>query len=58
MKVIIALAVMLIAAPAIAGTSAGYGMGGQFARFDPVVAQYNQSGELLRIEGPALTSTP
>ena len=51
MKAIIALAVMLIAAPAIAGTSAGYGMGGQFARFDPVVAQYNQSGELLRIEG-------
>ena len=51
MKAIIALAVMLIAASAIAGTSAGYGMGGQFARFDPVVAQYNQSGELLRIEG-------
>jgi hypothetical protein len=26
-------------------------MGGQFARFDPVVSQYNQSGELFRIEG-------
>jgi hypothetical protein len=50
MKAITALAVTLIATPAIAGTSAGYGMGGQFARFDPVVAQYSQSGELLRIE--------
>jgi hypothetical protein len=34
-----------------AGSSAGYGMGGQFVRFDPVVAQYNKSGELFRIEG-------
>jgi hypothetical protein len=34
-----------------AGSSAGYGMGGQFSRFDPLVAQYNQSGELFRIEG-------
>ena len=34
-----------------AGTSAGYGMGGQFSRFDPVVSAYNQSGELFRIEG-------
>jgi len=25
--------------------------GGQFARFDPVVSQHNQSGELFRIEG-------
>ena len=51
MKIIITLATLLMATPAVAGTSAGYGMGGQFARFDPVVAQYNQSGELLRIEG-------
>jgi hypothetical protein len=36
---------------AMAGSSAGYGMGGQFSRFDPVVSQYNQSGELFRIEG-------
>jgi predicted amidophosphoribosyltransferase len=34
-----------------AGSSAGYGMGGQFSRFDPVVSQYNQSGELFRIQG-------
>jgi hypothetical protein len=35
----------------MAGSSAGYGMGGQFTRFDPVVSEYNQSGELFRIEG-------
>jgi hypothetical protein len=51
MKVIITLAALLVSTSAIAGTSAGYGMGGQFVRFDPVVAQYNQSGELFRIEG-------
>ena len=39
-----------------AGSSAGYGMGGRFARFDPVVAQYNQSGELFRIEGHCQSS--
>jgi hypothetical protein len=33
------------------GSSSGYGMGGQFTRFDPVVAQYNASGELFRISG-------
>jgi hypothetical protein len=43
---------LLISPTAMAvGTSAGYGMGGQFSRFDPIVAQYNQSGELFRIEG-------
>jgi hypothetical protein len=41
----------MFCATALAGTSAGYGMGGQFSRFDPVVSQYNQSGELFRIEG-------
>jgi hypothetical protein len=35
----------------MAGTSAGYGMGGQFSRFDPVVAEHNRTGELFRIEG-------
>jgi hypothetical protein len=35
----------------MAGISAGYGMGGQFTRFDPVVSEHNQSGELFRIEG-------
>jgi len=47
----IAAALLLLSTPAMAGTSAGYGMGGRFARFDPVVSQYNQSGELFRIEG-------
>jgi len=55
MKSMIAAALLLFStmfsASAIAGTSAGYGMGGQFSRFDPVVSQYNQSGELFRIEG-------
>ena len=43
-------------ASAMAGTVAGYGMGGNYARFDPVVAQYNQSGELFRIEGHCQSS--
>ncbi len=54
---IIAAALLLLSTAAMfstsamAGTSAGYGMGGQFSRFDPVVSQYNQSGELFRIQG-------
>jgi hypothetical protein len=49
MKVIITLAALVISTstmstPVLAGTSAGYGMGGQFSQFDPVVAQYNKSG--------------
>jgi hypothetical protein len=42
---------LLFATPAISGTNAGYQMGGRYARFDPVVSQHNQSGELFRIEG-------
>jgi hypothetical protein len=47
------IATVLFAAGAAhaAGSSSGYGMGGQFARFDPVVAQYNASGEPFRITG-------
>ena len=33
------------------GSSKGYGMGGWFEQFNPVIAQYNQSGELFRITG-------
>ena len=33
------------------GSSQGYGLGGNFKRFDPVVAGYNQTGELFRITG-------
>jgi hypothetical protein len=43
---------LLTSAPALAaGSSALYSRGGKFARFDPVVWQYNQSGEQFRIEG-------
>jgi len=31
-------------------------MGGNYARFDPVVAQYNASGELFRIQGHCQSS--
>ncbi|HLQ91037.1 MAG TPA: hypothetical protein VK148_13475 [Xanthobacteraceae bacterium] len=33
------------------GSSQGYGLGGNFKRFDPVVAGYSQTGELFRITG-------
>jgi hypothetical protein len=51
MRSVIAAMLLLFSTSAISGTSAGYGMGGRFARFDPVVSQHNQSGELFRIEG-------
>ena len=51
MKYVIAALLLSLSTAAMAGTSAGYEMGGRFARFDPVVSQHNQSGELFRIEG-------
>jgi hypothetical protein len=51
MKYLLAAILILATSSAMAGTSAGYGMGGQFARFDPVVAEHNRTGELFRIEG-------
>ncbi|MBX9647468.1 MAG: hypothetical protein K2X57_10470 [Xanthobacteraceae bacterium] len=51
MRNVIVAMLLLSFTSAMAGTSAGFGMGGQFTRFDPVVSQYNQSGELFRIEG-------
>ncbi len=51
MKYVIAASLLSLSTAAMAGSSAGYEMGGRFARFDPVVSQYNQSGELFRIEG-------
>jgi hypothetical protein len=51
MRCVIAAMLLLFSTSAIAGNNAGYEMGGQYARFDPVVSQYNQSGELFRIEG-------
>ena len=57
MRTIVALLLALLPASAMAaGSSAGFGMGGRYARFDPVVAQYNQSGELFRIEGHCQSS--
>ena len=34
-----------------AGSSQPYGRGGYIAQFQPVIDQYNASGELMRIEG-------
>jgi hypothetical protein len=45
------LAFTLVAATAEAGTSRGFEHGGQFRRFDPVVADYNRSGAPFRIVG-------
>ncbi len=53
----VATAVLLmLSTSAMAGTSAGFEMGGRCARFDPVVSQYNQSGELFRIDGHCQSS--
>jgi hypothetical protein len=57
MRAAIALALLLAAHPALAaGTTAGFEMGGNYRRFDPVVSQYNQSGELFRIDGHCQSS--
>jgi hypothetical protein len=57
MRNAIAAALLLLSAtPALAGANAGFEMGGKYARFDPVVSQYNQSGELFRIEGHCQSS--
>jgi hypothetical protein len=40
----------------MAGTSEGYGYGGPFAVYDPIVAQHNASGELFRITGHCQSS--
>lgn len=34
-----------------AGSSAGYEYGGAYARYEPIIEQYNRSGELFRIDG-------
>ena len=56
MRNVIAAMLLLLATSAMAGTNAGYEMGGRYARFDPVVSQHNQSGELFRIEGHCQSS--
>jgi hypothetical protein len=47
---------LLFATSAIAGNNSGFEMGGRYARFDPVVSQHNQSGELFRIRGHCQSS--
>jgi hypothetical protein len=38
------------------GSSRSYGGGGPFRFFDPIISQYNQTGELFRIEGHCQSS--
>jgi hypothetical protein len=48
----IALVLLSTSISALAvGSSQPYGQGGWFEQFDPIVRQYNQSGEQFRIEG-------
>ena len=57
MRIVIAALLALMPACAMAeGSNAGFGMGGNYSRFDPVVAQYNASGELFRISGHCQSS--
>jgi hypothetical protein len=51
MRHVVTALLLLVSTSAMAGTSAGYEMGGRFMRFDPVVNEANQSDELFRIEG-------
>jgi hypothetical protein len=51
-----AIALLLSAAPAMAASSLGYGNGGRFARFDPIVDYHNRTGEPFRIEGHCQSS--
>ena len=51
MRIRLAAILLLISMPAMAGSSAGYGNGGRFTQFDPIVDYHNRTGELFRIEG-------
>jgi hypothetical protein len=46
-----AAALLLAAAPAMASTSRGFENGGYFTRFDPVVAEFNETRRPFRIVG-------
>jgi hypothetical protein len=56
MRNLVTAMMLLLSTSAMAGNNAGYEMGGRYARFDPVVSQYNASGELFRIEGHCQSS--
>jgi hypothetical protein len=54
MRRLVGVIALLLAASASAmaiGSSIPYGKGGWFEQFDPIVRQYNRSGEQFRIEG-------
>ncbi len=52
MRSVIFAMVLVFSTSAMAeGTTAGYETGGRFVRFDPVISQYNQTGEPFRIDG-------
>ncbi len=57
MRAVMSVLLALLPAAAMAeGSNAGFGYGGNYSRFDPVVAQYNASGELFRISGHCQSS--
>lgn len=52
LSALIVLVAASLAGGALAeGTSKSYGAGGRFARYYPVIAKYNKSGDLFRIVG-------
>ena len=52
MRMLVSLILLLISSTAgFAATSEGFGMGGSMSRFQPVIDQADQSGELFRIVG-------
>lgn len=57
MKAMLAALLLLVSTETwAAGSSTPWAMGGNYSRFDPVVAQYNASGELFRIQGHCQSS--
>jgi hypothetical protein len=48
---VVVLLALFPACALAAGSSTPYGAGGYFTRYDPIVARFNRSGELFRIEG-------
>jgi hypothetical protein len=51
MKYLFLVLALLVSSHASAGSSQPYGKGGYIAQFQPVIDQYNASGELMRIQG-------
>jgi hypothetical protein len=51
MKACLSAILLLISTSAIAASSVGHGGGGVVTEFAAMVAQYNRTGELFRIEG-------